>query len=96
MDYTPTVTTLTFPRLSGGGTVIPFNITLIDDVFVEDPESFQLSASILVTPTTLDGVFSTGGDTATATISDNDRKYIYMYIWVKIHCEIGFERRDNN
>ncbi len=68
-DYTPTVTTLTFPRLSGGGTTISFHIPINDDPIRESStETFGLSATIVDNL----GNFTAGGDTATGVIIDDD------------------------
>ena len=69
-DYSLVVTTLTFPRLSAGGTAIEFNVPITDDSLFEASETFGLSASSIGGL----GVFSPGGDTATGVIVDNDGK----------------------
>ncbi len=66
-DYTPTVTTLTFPKLSGGGTTLSFQIPITDDIFFESKETFSLSATIVNNL----GNFTEDGDTATSVIIDN-------------------------
>ncbi len=71
-DYTLSVFTLIFPKFSGEGTTISFNIPIIDDLFCESTETFDLFASIVDNL----GNFTTGGDTATGVIIDNDSENI--------------------
>ncbi len=70
VDYTPVVTTVTFPRFAGGGNTQDFTVPIIDELLVEGTETFILSATIVNDL----GNFTAGGDTATGVIIDNDRK----------------------
>ena len=69
-DYTPTVTTLTFEALSGGGTVRNFSIPINNDILFEPTETFGLNASVVNDR----GTFSAGGNMATGQITDDDGK----------------------
>ncbi len=70
-DYTTSQIQVTFPRLSGDGTTLNFEIPIFDDIFIENTENFMLSASAVNDR----GNFSADGDTASAFIIDNDGKY---------------------
>ena len=83
-DYSTVVTTLTFPRFSGSGTAIEFNVPINDDLNCEASETFGLSASSVGGL----GVFSTGGDTATGVIIDNDGKYRHATCSLRVQTVI--------
>lgn len=72
VDYSPILTTLIFPRNSGDQTEIFFSVPLMDDLLIEDQETFKLSASISVPPRGLGGVFSPDGDEAIGIIDNDD------------------------
>ena len=71
-DYNSFFTTLTFSSGSSGGSSQCTNVQILDDNFVEDDESFFLSAS-LVSPIPV-GV-TIDRSTATVVIQDNDSKW---------------------
>ena len=75
-DFIGITCTVAFAAGSGPGTVSTpsCDITIINDNIVEQNEVFSLSASIL-NSNGQDAQFTTGGDSASATIVDDDRRW---------------------
>ena len=84
-DYNSFSTTLTFPSGSSGGSLQCTDVQILDDNFVEDDESFLLSAT-LVSP--IPAGITIDRNTATVVIQDNDGKRkctfkVYEYLVFK-------------
>ena len=75
-DFFATTCSVSFPAGSGPGTVSTpsCDITINNDNIVEQNEIFSLSASI-TNSNGQDARFTAGGDTASATIVDDDRRW---------------------
>ena len=68
MDYGSGPYTITFPA---GTTMVPFNVSIIDDMIFEGNENFMLT----IDPSSLPTDVTVGNpDQATVTIVDDDRK----------------------
>ena len=67
-DYGPGIYTVVIPA---GMTMVPFNISIVDDNILEGDEDFDI---VIVQPTLPDGVTRGDPGRATVTIVDNDRK----------------------
>ncbi len=68
------MSTVTFLINSTQGSSQDFIVPILDEEVVESDETFILSAFIVDNR----GNFTAGGDTATAVIQDDDRKYIFV------------------
>ena len=72
VDFNGTTCSLTLPAGSGPGDLsAPCDIPIINDFMVEQDETFSLSASVL-NSNGQPAMFTVGGDSATATIIDDD------------------------
>ena len=69
MDYGSGPYTVTFPA---GTTMVPFSVSIIDDMIFEGNENFTLTIDPTSLPPT--GVSVGSPDQATVTIVDDDRK----------------------
>ena len=68
MDYESGPYTVTFPA---GATMVPFNVSIIDDIILEKDENFTLT----IDPSSVPTFVNVGSPAqATVTIVDDDRK----------------------
>ncbi len=68
------MSTVTFLTNSTSGATQDFSITIVNEEIVESDETFVLSAFIVNNR----GNFTAGGNTASAVIQNDDRKYIFV------------------
>ena len=86
-DFVATTCAVLFPAGSGPGTVSTpsCDITINNDNIVEQNEIFSLSATIL-NSNGQDAQFTTGGDSASATIIDNNCMLVVCYRLNRTAC----------